>query len=51
MNSAEKKKWAVTLAGPARKSLERVPPRDRARVRAAIDEMETDAFQSSLARG
>jgi mRNA-degrading endonuclease RelE of RelBE toxin-antitoxin system len=48
MNSAEKEKWVVTLAGPARRSLERVPPRDRARLRAAIDEMETDPFQGDV---
>jgi mRNA interferase RelE/StbE len=40
MNSADKKLWLVVLAGPARKSLKRIPPDDRARIRFAIDAME-----------
>ncbi|MBI1956720.1 MAG: type II toxin-antitoxin system RelE/ParE family toxin [Acidobacteria bacterium] len=48
MNSAEKKKWLVVLAGPARKSLKRIPPPDRARIRAALDEMETNPFQDDI---
>jgi len=44
MNSAEKKRWRVVLAEPAQKSLERLPPRDQALVRAALDEMESDPF-------
>lgn len=44
MNSAEKKKWGVVLAGPARKSLDRAPAHDRARTRAALDGMEMDPF-------
>lgn len=48
MNSAEKKKWVVVLAGPARKSLERIPPADRVRIRVALDEMETDPFQGDI---
>ena len=40
MNSADKKLWLVVVAGPARKSLKRIPPEDRARVRLAIDAME-----------
>ena len=48
MNSAEKKPWLVVLAGPARKSLKRIPPHDRARVRAAIDEMETNPFKGDI---
>jgi mRNA-degrading endonuclease RelE of RelBE toxin-antitoxin system len=48
MNSAEKKKWAVVITGPARKSLKRIPSNDQARVRTAIDEMEIDPFQGTL---
>jgi mRNA-degrading endonuclease RelE of RelBE toxin-antitoxin system len=48
MNSADKKRWLVILAGPARKSLERIPPHDRARIRAAIDEMETNPFKGDI---
>ncbi len=48
MTSAEKNKWLVVLAGPARKSLKHIPSEDRARVRAAIDEMETDPFQGDI---
>jgi hypothetical protein len=44
MNSAEKQKWGVVLAGPARKSLEQAPAHDRARIRAALDSMEMDPF-------
>ena len=48
MNSAEKKKWRVVLAGPAQKSLKRIPPPDRVRIRAAIDEMEGDPFTGDI---
>jgi len=48
MNSEAKKPWLVVLAGPARKSLKRVPLRDRARIRAAIDEMELNPFQGDI---
>ncbi|MGO9274438.1 MAG: type II toxin-antitoxin system RelE family toxin [Terriglobia bacterium] len=48
MNSAEKNKWLVVLAGPARRSLKRIPPHDQTRIRAAIDEMETDPFQGDI---
>jgi len=44
MNSAEKKPWLVALAGPAQKSLERVPSEDRVRIRRALDEMERNPF-------
>jgi mRNA interferase RelE/StbE len=40
MNSADRKLWLVVLAGPARKSLKRIPPDDRIRVRLAIDALE-----------
>jgi mRNA-degrading endonuclease RelE of RelBE toxin-antitoxin system/predicted transcriptional regulator len=36
------------LAGPAQKSLERMPPRDQARVRAALDEMELNPFSGDI---
>ena len=48
MNSEEKKKWRVVLAGPAQKSLERVPPADRARIRVAIDEMGVNPFSGDI---
>jgi mRNA-degrading endonuclease RelE of RelBE toxin-antitoxin system len=48
MNSAEKKKWAVVITGPARKSLKRIPSNDQVRVRTAIDEMEIDPFQGDI---
>jgi mRNA-degrading endonuclease RelE of RelBE toxin-antitoxin system len=48
MTSEEKKPWLVILAGPARKSLKRIPPQDQARIRAAIDEMETNPFRGDI---
>jgi mRNA-degrading endonuclease RelE of RelBE toxin-antitoxin system len=48
MTSEEKKRWLVVLAGPARKSLERVPSGDRVRIRAAIDEMEDNPLQGNI---
>ena len=48
MNSAEKKLWLVALAGPAQKSLKRIPPNDRARLRAAIDEMEENPLRGDI---
>ena len=47
MNFAEKN-WLVVLAGPARKSLKRIPPHDRARLRAAIDEMEENPLHGDI---
>ena len=47
MNSAEKK-WRVVLAGPAQKSLRRIPSQDQARVRAALDELEVDPFSGDI---
>ncbi len=44
MNSADKKPWLVALAGPAQKSLKRIPPNDRARIRRAIGELEANPF-------
>jgi hypothetical protein len=49
MNSAEKKPWIIALAGPARKSLKRIPPKDWARIRAAIDEMESNPLEATFA--
>jgi mRNA-degrading endonuclease RelE of RelBE toxin-antitoxin system len=48
MNSEEKKAWSVVLAGPAQKSLKRVPPRDRARVLAAIETMKEDPLTGDV---
>jgi mRNA-degrading endonuclease RelE of RelBE toxin-antitoxin system len=48
MNSAEKMNWFVVLARPARSSLKHIPPRDRARIRAAIDEMEGNPLQGDI---
>jgi mRNA-degrading endonuclease RelE of RelBE toxin-antitoxin system len=48
MSSEEKKKWRLVLAGPAQKSLERIPSRDRARMRAVIDEMELNPFSGDI---
>jgi mRNA-degrading endonuclease RelE of RelBE toxin-antitoxin system len=48
MNSAEKKRWRVVVAAPAQKSLERMPPGDRVRVRAALDEMEAHPFSGDI---
>jgi hypothetical protein len=39
MNSEEEKQWFVVLTAPAQKHLERVPPRDLARIYAAIEGM------------
>jgi len=36
--------WTVLLAGPARKSLSRIPAADRKRILAALDEMQQDPF-------
>lgn len=48
MNSENKKTWHVVLAGPAQKSLRRMPSRDQARIRAAIDELETNPFSGDI---
>ena len=44
MTSAQKKPWLVVLAGPAQKSLKRIPSNDRVRIRLAIDAMEENPF-------
>lgn len=48
MTSEEKNRWVVVLAGPARKSLKKIPSPDRARVRAALEEMELDPFAGDI---
>jgi mRNA-degrading endonuclease RelE of RelBE toxin-antitoxin system len=50
MNSAEKKRRLVVLVGPAQKSLDRIPPNDRARIRAAIDDMEENPLQGDVCK-
>ena len=44
MNSADKRLWLVAVAGPAQKSLKRIPTNERDRIRRAIDEMEENPF-------
>ena len=48
MNSAEKKLWLAVLAEPAQKSLKRIPPDDRARIRLAIDAMEDNPLHADV---
>jgi mRNA-degrading endonuclease RelE of RelBE toxin-antitoxin system len=48
MNSTEKKLWLVVLAGPAQKSLKRIPSHDQARVRVALGEMEEDPLRRDI---
>ena len=40
--------WTVLLAGPARKSLDRVPASDRKRILIALDEMRQDPFRGDV---
>jgi len=40
--------WTVVLAGPARKSLSRIPSGDRTRILAALGEMQLDPFQRDI---
>jgi len=40
--------WEILIAGPARKSLERVPSSDRERIEAALEEMATNPFQGDI---
>ena len=40
--------WTVVLAGPARKSLKRIPAGDRTRVLAALGEMQKNPFQGDI---
>ncbi len=40
--------WIVVLAGPARKSLDRIPARDRKRVVTALAEMQRNPFEGDI---
>jgi len=40
--------WTVVLAGPARKSLRWIPAGDKARILAALAEMQQDPFQGDI---
>jgi len=40
--------WTVLLAGPAGKSLSRVPAADHKRILAALDEMQHDPFRGDV---
>jgi mRNA-degrading endonuclease RelE of RelBE toxin-antitoxin system len=40
--------WEIVLAGPARKSLERVPLPDRDRLETTLSEMKENPFQGDL---
>jgi mRNA-degrading endonuclease RelE of RelBE toxin-antitoxin system len=40
--------WTVVLAGPAQKSLKRVPARDQSRIQAALREMQRNPFQGDI---
>jgi mRNA-degrading endonuclease RelE of RelBE toxin-antitoxin system len=40
--------WTVVLAGPARKSLKRIPAGDKARILSALAEMEQNPFQGDI---
>ena len=40
--------WTVVLAGPAKKTLKRVPAGDRTRILAALEEMRENPFQGDI---
>ncbi len=40
--------WTVVLAGPARKSLKRIPAGDKTRILAALAEMQHDPFRGDI---
>jgi mRNA-degrading endonuclease RelE of RelBE toxin-antitoxin system len=40
--------WTVVLAGPARKSLKRIPVGDKTRILAALAEMQQNPFQGDI---
>ena len=40
--------WAVVLAGPASKSLKRIPAGDKTRILAALEEMRQDPFHGDI---
>jgi mRNA-degrading endonuclease RelE of RelBE toxin-antitoxin system len=40
--------WTVVLAGPAKKSLKRIPAGDKTRILAALAEMQQNPFQADI---
>jgi mRNA-degrading endonuclease RelE of RelBE toxin-antitoxin system len=40
--------WTVVLAGPARRSLKRIPAGDKTRILAALAEMQRNPFQGDI---
>jgi mRNA-degrading endonuclease RelE of RelBE toxin-antitoxin system len=40
--------WTVVLAGPAKKSLKRIPAGDKTRILAALAEMQENPFQGDI---
>ena len=40
--------WTVVLAGPARKSLKRIPVSDKTRILATLSEMQQNPFQGDI---
>ena len=40
--------WTVVLAGPAQKSLKRIPSGDQTRILPALGEMQRDPFQGDI---
>jgi mRNA-degrading endonuclease RelE of RelBE toxin-antitoxin system len=42
--------WTVVLAGPARKSLKRIPASDKTRILAALAEIQQNPFQGDIRR-
>jgi mRNA-degrading endonuclease RelE of RelBE toxin-antitoxin system len=48
MATSEAAPWEILLAGPARKSLDRISSPDRERIENALKEMVTDPFQGDV---
>jgi mRNA-degrading endonuclease RelE of RelBE toxin-antitoxin system len=48
ISAEEKKAWLVVLAGPAQRSLKRIPSNDQARIRLALEAMEENPFQGDV---
>jgi mRNA-degrading endonuclease RelE of RelBE toxin-antitoxin system len=42
--------WNVTITGPAQKDFKKLPPKDQARVEAALIAMQSDPFKGDLKR-
>lgn len=42
--------WNVTITGPAQKDFAKLPPKEQARVKAALISMESDPFKGDLKR-